>query len=168
MVLYVEIKPTNCHRITRSILALRQVCLWRCAQRYMERKSAGIFGGDCLVRVSEPWGHGDVFFFLVIRATSIFEVGFLPFCVSTSICQEETLEKIRHHVDIVEVLLVGWAFLPFQSGRIPSPQHKLTGHVGGWCCFEFLFWRSPSILRQRNRNRTEIANHLFWFGTHAF
>ena len=25
--------------------------------------SAGDFGGDCLVRVSEPWGHGDVIFF---------------------------------------------------------------------------------------------------------
>lgn len=67
--------------------------------------------------------HGDMgmsFFFWVIRATSIFEVGFLPFCVSTSICQEETLEKILHHVDIVEVLLVGWAFLPFQSGILPG------------------------------------------------
>ena len=26
--------------------------------------SAGDFGGDCLVRVSEPWGHGDVILFL--------------------------------------------------------------------------------------------------------
>jgi len=111
--LYVEIKPTNCHTVERCACGVARNGTW-----------SGLFGrdfgGDCLVRVSEPWGHGDGIFFLVIRATSIFEVGFLPFCVSTSICQEETLEKILHHVDIVEVLLVGWAFLPFQSGILPG------------------------------------------------
>lgn len=118
--------------------------------------------------------HGDVFFlffFWVIRATS-FQVGFLPFCVSTSTYQEETVEKILHDVDIVKVLLVGWVFLPFQSGILPGSCRNDCVHtvtptqvdrsywrlVKYWrhtddCCLKFLFWRSPSILRQRNRNR---------------
>ena len=134
VVLYVEIKLTNCHSAERCACGVARNGTW-----------SGIhhrdFGGDCLVRVSEPWGHGDVIFFWGHSCYIYFWSRIFTFlCFNIHLSRRNPGENPAPCW--YSRSLIGWlGFLTLPiwdlAGILPerlrgSPQHKLTGHVGGW------------------------------------